>query len=499
MAGRVTTLGSGRAGWWPLAGVLVIAGLVRVPFAAAKDVWFDEAFTWRLVSLPCGEIVARTAGDVHPPGYYLLMKGWVSLAGDSIAGMRGVSVVLSLVTIAGVYAVATTLHDSCLAATGRGDVPPGRVGAVTAAAAAVSPYAIQTDTDARMYPLYTALLAFATWFFLRTLTAPTRPAPWAGFVACLTAALYTHNYALFFAASFAAAHGLVICLGGKVPARRAAAAYLVVGLAYLPWLAVLAAQVERVREDYWLPVLRVAMIGQTISAFAYHPDVAVTGFWPTVAGVGVGVGVVLTAGVRRGPAAAGVAVLTALPFALAAAAAAVVPLWADRYFRFSHLLLLVTLFSAIARVPWEGVRVGLVVGFFAFTALALADLAGRLPAADDQGIRAACLEVVRQAEPGDTALVDQPYLYLPCAYFLSEHLPTYLSKSAAPRHYSGAQILSPSDVPPDGVPRGRVWYIASTPYTYPDELHGATLVHVKNYYPVISGKTIYSVQLYRIR
>jgi hypothetical protein len=479
--------------WLPLAAVLTVGGLVRWPFAAHKDVWFDEAFTWRLVTLPWAELVAGTAADVHPPLYYLLAKGWAAAAGGSLYALRAVSVGFGLVTVTGAYAVAAELWRSA----GRAGVPARRFGLLAAAAVAVSPYQIAGDTDARMYPLYSAELAFAAWFFLRTLAAPGRAGNWVGLAGCLTAAVYTHNYALFVAAAFLVCHAAAAARrpapGRGRFARRAAATYLAVGLAYLPWAAVLAGQVGRVRAGYWIPPLRPTTVGRTVCDLVV-PAAGLDGTTGVLAAAGILLAVVVFVG-GRGGAAAAVAALAVLPIALPAAVSAVVPVWSDRYFRFSHLALTVAVLFAAGRVRPAGLRAGLWAAFLAAELAGLAEAAGQLSVTDDRGIRRATDEVLRLARPGDAVLVGNPHVFLPCSYFLSARLPTYLAADAEVRHYSGEQVVRADEIAP-ARPGRRVWYIADTTFTYPPAVQGGALVHVAHFWPNLSSKYMYSVQLY---
>src|SRR5438477_1105040 len=55
--------------------------------------WHDESYTATLIESNYGDIVHRTALDVHPPLYYLVLKAWSSVFGSSVVDLRLFSVV----------------------------------------------------------------------------------------------------------------------------------------------------------------------------------------------------------------------------------------------------------------------------------------------------------------------------------------------------------------------------------------------------------------------
>jgi len=49
--------------------------------------------------------------DVHPPLYFLLLHGWMRLAGDSVLALRLPSLWMGLIALAGTFAVGARLFD----------------------------------------------------------------------------------------------------------------------------------------------------------------------------------------------------------------------------------------------------------------------------------------------------------------------------------------------------------------------------------------------------
>ena len=59
-----------------------------------------------MLSRSFGEIAAAAAADIHPPGYYWLLKVWSLLFGDSAAAMRGLSATVGVLLVALIVTVA---------------------------------------------------------------------------------------------------------------------------------------------------------------------------------------------------------------------------------------------------------------------------------------------------------------------------------------------------------------------------------------------------------
>ena len=57
-------------------------------FLTQISLWHDEAFSGLLVKYGLKEMIYRTGLDVHPPLYYILLKGWVGVLGNSPLTLR---------------------------------------------------------------------------------------------------------------------------------------------------------------------------------------------------------------------------------------------------------------------------------------------------------------------------------------------------------------------------------------------------------------------------
>lgn len=94
-----------RLGWKVVAllAIICIGCLLRVLWLAGDPVWIDEAFTAILSVHP--DFWQLVASDPNPPVYYLVMRGWASVAGISPWALKVPSLVFSIATL-GVFAIA---------------------------------------------------------------------------------------------------------------------------------------------------------------------------------------------------------------------------------------------------------------------------------------------------------------------------------------------------------------------------------------------------------
>ena len=81
-----------------LLAVLLIAGAaLRLHHLATESLWLDEAYSITIARLGPAHIVEMTAEDVHPPLYYFLLYGWISLWGSTEWDARLLSAAFSIV------------------------------------------------------------------------------------------------------------------------------------------------------------------------------------------------------------------------------------------------------------------------------------------------------------------------------------------------------------------------------------------------------------------
>lgn len=181
-ASPISTISFGRLDAWIIAAVIV-GTLLRIIQLDTATLWFDETLTASWVTLPWNDMLAVVLTDNHLPLYFVLIKAWTGIFGDSALALRSFSVPFSVATILIIAATAKILSDRATASW-------------AAWLAALSPYLLQHGQEARMYALLGFLAALNILLMARFVSGKSKHLE-AGFLAVNTALLATHYYAIF--------------------------------------------------------------------------------------------------------------------------------------------------------------------------------------------------------------------------------------------------------------------------------------------------------------
>ena len=213
---------------WRPRDVLIAVGLtaalagVRLWRLDASCLWFDEVFSVHAARHGWGALVDFVAVDlIHPPLFYLLLKGWMALVGSEAVWWLRVSTVLTA-TVA-VVPVVLLCRELRLRV---------RVGQVALVLMAVSGFLVQHARDVRMYSLLLLFAAGSLWLFARFLRVDASRRHAAALFAANLLLVYTHYYGWLLVG-----HELIFLLvwqRRKVKAFALMLAALVV--CYSPWL-----------------------------------------------------------------------------------------------------------------------------------------------------------------------------------------------------------------------------------------------------------------------
>ena len=220
--------------------IILLGAALRFFRIAQQSYWNDEGNSLGLAGRGLADIVRAVAADIHPPGYYLALSAWRSLAGDSELALRAFSALAGVVLVALLYRLGRHYFDR-------------RVGLAAALLAAVHPFLIYYSQEARMYSLLATLSAASFLLFSLWLRSSRPPAPPIGnwqlglaFALATAAGLYTH-YAFGFiilAQNVAALGGLLAHGKRSAPlltvsgeAARAQPSWLLRFAAWLSWQA----------------------------------------------------------------------------------------------------------------------------------------------------------------------------------------------------------------------------------------------------------------------
>jgi mannosyltransferase len=217
----------------PLLLILLLSAALRLYKIDAQSLWYDEGNSARIAERSLALIIAGAAGDIHPPLYYLLLKAWRAIFGESEAALRSLSACCGVLSVLFTWLSGRTVANE-------------RVGLMAAALVAIAPFAVYYGQEARMYALLALCAAASTW----ALTGLLRNSRWqrAAIYALATAAGLWTQYAYPFVMLAQGIWTVLMLFAGRARARQVLSAYVPANIAaiasFMPWVPVAAAQLR---------------------------------------------------------------------------------------------------------------------------------------------------------------------------------------------------------------------------------------------------------------
>jgi 4-amino-4-deoxy-L-arabinose transferase-like glycosyltransferase len=172
-------------------GVVLLAAATRLPTLGLQSFWLDEGYTEHLVHSSFGSMLhAIPRTESTPPVYYVVAWVWTRAFGYSEWGIRSLSALAGILTVAVVYATALRLA-------GR------RAALIAGALTSLSPLLIWFSQEARSYALATLLSTVTLWCLLRF--RDRRDVRWlVGWTLSSALGVATHYFVVFVVAAEAA-------------------------------------------------------------------------------------------------------------------------------------------------------------------------------------------------------------------------------------------------------------------------------------------------------
>lgn len=216
--------------------VLLVAFALQVYRLGDANLWWDEALAIWAVRMGLVDVTLWTAGDVHPPLYFWSLWGWVQVAGQSEFGMRFLSVIFGVLTVAVIYRLGLLVGGH-------------NTGLLASLLTALSRFHVWWSQEMRMYILASLLGVLSMYLFLRWLRSLSRVPPprlrvetrWLlliGYILATLGALYT----IFLMGAWVLVQNLVVLVALLWPQgyrkRRLLVQWVVAQLAILAGLAV---------------------------------------------------------------------------------------------------------------------------------------------------------------------------------------------------------------------------------------------------------------------
>lgn len=231
-----------------LLALLVGFGL-RLYHLGAESLWYDETVSVALAQKAVPELIRHTAGDIHPPGYYLLLHTWQALTHPTPA--FGLEFLYAWPSLCGGVIVMVLLFTL-----GR-TLANVRIALLALWLAALNPYHIWYSQEVRMYTLGAALGLLCLWAMLQWWQLPSAGLQWRWLTIYIvggTVGLYILYYFLF---TLIALNGIALWLWQRQrqsTAHRLGAWLLAQGailLLWSPWVPIFWRQITEPPVPPW--------------------------------------------------------------------------------------------------------------------------------------------------------------------------------------------------------------------------------------------------------
>lgn len=201
-----------------------------------ENFWGDEGYSIILARMPLKDMFVGTAGDVHPPLYYIFL-----MIGNRILGDFGW--VYHLISIMPLFFILVFALTVVWKRFGK------EASFLFITLVGTSSQAIVYNVEVRMYSWAFLFVLLSFWFLFSIMENKLYAE--IPFILFSLAAAYTHYYALFSVAFFYLAL-LLLCLLKKYPLKRLMMVYCFTIMGYLPWLIQMLTTFKRTSENFWI-------------------------------------------------------------------------------------------------------------------------------------------------------------------------------------------------------------------------------------------------------
>ncbi len=168
---------------------LMLGFAVRLFQLGRESLWYDEAVSVYLAQQSIPELIAHTARDIHPPGYYLILHVWQQLSHPSLA--HGLEFLFAWPSL-----FAGMLLLPLLYSIGRRWFSPW-VAVSAVWIAALHPFQVWYSQEVRMYTVAAALGLLCLWSLLKWQEDGSQRRYLVVYAVAAAASLYTLYYSAF--------------------------------------------------------------------------------------------------------------------------------------------------------------------------------------------------------------------------------------------------------------------------------------------------------------
>lgn len=228
--------------------LLLLGGLVIRLLPLAQSFWYDESYTFWLSKLSFDAMINATAGDVHPPLFYIITWCSAHLFGPSELSARLPSLIFGMASIEVARRILNRLDIA----------PMTRI--VSLFAITASPVLTYYATEARMY---SQLLFFILCAVLVLLSGD----KFHLFGFWLAMAMYSHNMTALYVLPLGLCY---LYINGLKKTVIAGVAFSVI---YAPWVPVLLSQLNNVSSGYWILPISTGRVVRVLNSLIFGDGV----------------------------------------------------------------------------------------------------------------------------------------------------------------------------------------------------------------------------------
>lgn len=211
--------------------IFAIAAALRLFAIWRAPLWYDENFTLILARMDFASMIKATAGDVHPPLWYLIE--WTIYHAWTNAPAWVIRLPAAAFSLLALY----TFDQLC-----KRIQLPARTRIISLALMAVLPFQIWYAQEGRMYALLEFLVLYALYAGLAR--------KWHYFTAAAIAMVYTQNYGLIYMLTISCV--LIIEDNFFETWKPIVSAGTITGILYMPWSYVIQLQMTEITGRYWI-------------------------------------------------------------------------------------------------------------------------------------------------------------------------------------------------------------------------------------------------------
>lgn len=408
------------------------------------SLWHDESFSALLVNYDFPEMISRIQLDVHPPFYYIALRGWTDFFSNSLFSLRMFGVFFSFLAIFAVYFFINKAFKRPALAL------------LASLLYALSYFQMQYAMEARMYSLGTFLVVVSGYLLLKALEAK-KLTWWILYASAVSLGIYTHYFAVFWVASQAIYLLYVFCKESGFKIRTwlknnnfkfSILAYFLVLVSYLPWLPTFFKQFGQVQETYWIPVMNIWSIPNTFSKMTLGAAMDPDKNWPVLLLLVALLAASSIFFMKKTQAKEKWLFFISLflPFLAATLLSYKRPIYIDRYFIFGFPFYLTMAAGAILAINKKIVKTIIILAALIGISFTFPYQWSALNVGEKPGMSAAAKYVNENSKPDEKIFVGSSLIYFVFKYYNESGIPAKLYAPGPMPHFSGTALLSPEDI-----------------------------------------------------